>query len=230
MLREDAGRLISKNAKTEISHSGVRVFNARHRSIRQLKRSHTPAIFGYRVWKSSWLLIDYIRQEGLSDGLRIMDVGCGWGLAGIYCAKQHQARVTCVDADDGVFPFLRFHSDLNQVEIETRHLNFGQLTDEHFTGIDMMIGADICFWNDLVDPVISMIRRAQASGVRLILIADPGRTPFEEVGRRYDDENPGLILNRRISRPYQFEGRILKIGSLTGFRPDLHAPSPRHSG
>jgi len=197
----------------------LRAFGSRHRYVRQLKRLHTPATFGFRIWKSSWLLIDYIKREGFSDGLSVMDVGCGWGLAGIYCAKQYNAVVTCVDADAKVFPFLRLHSDANQVNIVTRNMSFDDLTVDHLTNIDVLIGADICFWNEMILPLERLIHCALKADVRLILIADPGRPPFDKLERHYLDRYSARSLDRKINRPYPFQGRILKIGSLLNFSP-----------
>jgi RNA polymerase sigma-70 factor (ECF subfamily) len=43
--------------------------------------------------------MDYLEHQGLPRETRVMEVGCGWGLAGIYCAREHGARVTGLDAD-----------------------------------------------------------------------------------------------------------------------------------
>ncbi len=47
-----------------------------------------------------------------------MEVGCGWGLLSIYCAKNFQAQLTGVDADKNVFPFLKLHAKANGVKIK----------------------------------------------------------------------------------------------------------------
>ncbi|MFH1136887.1 MAG: methyltransferase [Pseudomonadota bacterium] len=186
--------------------------------MRQLKRLHNPAIYGYRVWQSCWLLMDYIKQEGLSEGLGIMDIGCGWGLAGIYCAKNHNSVVTCVDADPKVFPFVDLHSEANLVEIETRNLTFDQIQAEHFENIDVIIGADICFWEEMVSPLIMLIDRALASGVGLVLIADPGRGPFFRLGDYFAKNHDGKTMPWRVERPYPVSGSILKVGTRAGGR------------
>jgi hypothetical protein len=50
--------------------------------------------------------------------------------------------------------------------------------------------------------------------VRLALIADPGRPPFEEVAEYFADKKAGEILDWTARRPRRTEGRILKIGSI----------------
>ena len=98
---------------------GVRVLFSNHREIRKLKRVHSHAVHGTKQWASSWVLMDYIDTRGLRKNTRLMEIGCGWGLAGIYCAKRQGARVTAVDMDPDVFPYLRLHAGVNGVEIGT---------------------------------------------------------------------------------------------------------------
>jgi len=150
----------------------------------------------------------------MRDGLRVLEVGCGWGVAGVYCAKLHQAAVTSVDIDDSVFPFLRLHSDVNHVQIVTRTVRFEDLTSEQLSKFDVMIGADICFWEDMVSPLESLIQNALVAGVQLILLADPGRQPFDRLEKHFVAHHGGQAFARRILQPFPVDGRLLKIGSL----------------
>ncbi len=144
-------------------------------------------------------------------GLQGMEVGCGWGLAGIFCAKNLRATVTCVDADQEVFPFLQLHAELNQVQVATLPERCENLTSKHLDGIDLLIGADICFWDEMSAQVIPMIDKALASGVRLILIADPGRSSFERLADYCEASYGARTFNLTVRRPYPMCGRILKI-------------------
>ena len=201
--------------RAEILDYGVRVLRSRHLGIRELKRLHSPAYQGFRVWASSWLLMDFFKHRGLHHGVRILDVGCGWGLAGIYCAKNHGATVTAVDIDSEVFPYLHLHEEINKVEIATMQKGFDGLRAKHVKNFDIVIGADICFWDSMVDSLKRFIYRALKTTVCMVLIADPGRTPFEELGEHFVEKRIGRILEWAVSHPYPIQGRILKIGSLT---------------
>ena len=88
---------------------GVRLLLSRHPEVRKLKRFNTPSAHGNKLWKSSWLLMDYFNRRGLSEGSRVLEVGCGWGLAGIYCAKRHGANVTGVDIDPECIAICKKH-------------------------------------------------------------------------------------------------------------------------
>ncbi len=206
---------MANTGKTEIFEYGVHVYRSRHQKIRELKRLHTPCFQGFRVWPSSWLLMDFFEYRGLPKGIRVMEIGCGWGLAGIYCAKRYGATVSGADIDSEVFPYLRLHADINSVPVTTIRKGFDELTCNHFRGIDIMIGADICFWDTMADPLRGLVARALDTGVQLVLIADPGRLTFDKLSEDLIKDMEGEMWNRTVQHPYRFQGKILKIGALS---------------
>ncbi|MCF8144833.1 MAG: methyltransferase [Deltaproteobacteria bacterium] len=205
----------ASDKKNEILEYGVRAFRPRHHKIRELKRTHAASCHGFRLWPSSWLLMDFLNGQGLRKGARVMELGCGWGLAGIFCAKNRGAKVTSVDIDSEVFPYLRVHTQINHVNVSTMHLGFDDLISKHLKGIDVMIGADICFLDSLADSLRKLICRALGEGVQFVAIADPGRTSFERLGRHFAREMSGEVGCRSVQRPFPIEGRILRIGALS---------------
>lgn len=198
-------------ARTQVRAYGVRLLLSRHAEIRRLKRRNTPAVHGHRLWSSSWLLMDYFDRRGLKEGARVMEVGCGWGLAGIYCAKKHKARVTAVDMDPEVFPYVKLHADINHVNIKTVKKAFHQIRSQDLERIDVLIGADICFWDTLVKPLKLLILRSLRRGVKQVLIADPGRPTFETMSDYFVDKGMGDVLNWTARRPRRSRGRILIV-------------------
>ncbi len=202
---------MASNTKKEIQAYGIKVLLSRHPKVRKLKRLNFPSNHGNKFWTSRWLLMDYFNRRGLPNNSCVMEVGCGWGLLGIYCAKKHGATVTGVDIDSDVFPYLRLHSEINNVEIATLKKGFDGLTGIHLKNVDVLIGADICFWNKMTDPLKRLIRRSLRAGVRKVLIADPGRSPFEDLGEYFVERGRGEILNWSIKRPRNIQGRILEI-------------------
>jgi predicted nicotinamide N-methyase len=202
------------SVKTMIRAYGLRVLLSGHPEVRKLKRVNVSSFHGNKVWTSSWLLMDFFRRRGLPEGTRILDVGCGWGLAGIYCAKKHNAVVTGVDVDPEVFPYLRLHAQINKVKIATMKRAFGGLTGKHLKNFDILIGADICFWDKLVYSLKRLINRALQTGPQMVLIADPGRPTFDELAKYFAEKRGAEILGWTIQRPRRIQGRILKIGSL----------------
>ena len=199
--------------KKEIRAYGIRVLLSQHPEIRRLKRQNTPTNHGNKFWTSSWLLIDYFKRRGLSEGSRVMEVGCGWGLAGIYCAKRYGAVVTGVDIDQDVFPFSRLHAKINKVDISFLKKGFDGLRGRHLKDIDVLIGSDICFWDNMTDSLKRLIMRAQRAGVKLVLISDPVRSPFEELCKYFVDKKEGELLDWSVKRPREIRGQILEISS-----------------
>jgi len=193
---------------------GVTLLLSSHPHVRRLKRLYQTSIHGNKLWSSSWVLMDFLGRQKIPPGLRIMDVGCGWGLLGIYCAKKLGASVTSVDSDPEVFPFLDLHAEINKVQLTTMKRGLGGLTAGDLQGFDVLVGADVCFWDNLALTLKRLINRALKAGVRMVLIADPGRPPFYDLGDYYSKANGAEILDWRIKSPRKMEGRILKIVSI----------------
>ena len=200
-----------KARRDKIRACGIMALFASHPEIRRLKRYHSPSAHGTRLWHSSWILMAYLERRPLPAGLRILDVGCGWGLLGSYCAKRQEALVTAMDRDPDVFPFLKLHARVNGVALSTLTKAFGGLLEAELQGFDVLVGADICFWESLVLPLKRLVNRALRAGVRQVLIADPGRAPFEELAGYYVRREQGLVLDWAARRPRPITGRILCI-------------------
>lgn len=202
-------------AKTHIMGYGIKALRSRHLEIRKLKRFHKPSLHGFRSWPSSWVLMDFIESNGLTTGSRVLDIGCGWGLGGIYCAKNFGSVVTGFDIDPKILPYLRLHADINGVKINTITQGFDELSEEELKNFDVIIGADICFWDSMIDCLKGLILRAVDAGIQNMFIADPGRSPFEELGRHFIENEKGEVRDWTVNHPYKIRGRVLKIDSLT---------------
>lgn len=205
---------LPQRQKREIRSHGIRLLLSTHPEIRKLKCSHFPCLHGNRLWTSSWLLMDFFTRRGLPGSRHVMEVGCGWGLASIYCAKRHNAAVTAVDLDPEVFPYLHLHALINGVKVFTMKRAFGGLGQGDLEGIDVLMGADVCFWDKMILSLKRLINRGLRAGVRLVLIADPGRSPFNSLCDYYAEREGAHILDWTVRHPRRIQGRILKIGSL----------------
>ena len=117
--------LSTSNSRTAQHFHGVTMPTGAHPDIRRIRRAGThPNIHGNKLWKSSCLLIDYLQQHPPEHTAKVLDVGCGWGIAGIWCARHFGSQVTSVDADPKVFPFLDATAKINGVTTETRVSRF----------------------------------------------------------------------------------------------------------
>ena len=203
---------MAKKNRVERRFRGVRMPTGSHPAIRRVKRQGVqPSIHGNKLWKSSCLLIDYLKTNPPEHCKSIIDVGCGWGISGIWCARTFSSRVTSVDADPDVFPFLQATADLNGVATEHLVSRFENLSTKQLAQYDMLIAADICFWDELVKPVTNMVNRAVKAGVKQILIADPERSPFFEVAERCADKHCAEVVEWQTSGSIDASGAIIVI-------------------
>jgi predicted nicotinamide N-methyase len=88
---------------------------------------------------------------------------------------------------------------------------FEKLTTRQLAKFDMLIAADICFWDELVDPVYNRVNRAVKAGVKQILIADPERPTFHEMAERCVKRHCAELVEWQTHTPIKANGAILVI-------------------
>jgi predicted nicotinamide N-methyase len=191
---------------------GLTILHPSHPEVRRLQHAAAqPSLHGQKVWPNSFVLLDYLQQRGMSPQARVLDLGCGWGLVGMACAKTFQAQVTGLDADAAVFPYLQLHAQRDGVHIATRQGTFADLLSQELAAFNLIVGADICFWEELVDPLYQLVRHSVAVGVAEILAADPGRPPFDELCARCLQHGDAEVLAWATTTPSLERGRILRV-------------------
>ena len=129
--------------------------------------------FGLMLWESAVALAGVLYERAAEvRGARVLELGCGIGLAGVIAAGLG-ARVVQTDHDPGALEAARRTARLNGVEgIETVAADWH---DWRVAGtFDLIIGADVTY--DAADhaAVLCVLERALAVGGR-VLLADPGR-------------------------------------------------------
>ncbi|MBQ0752827.1 MAG: methyltransferase [Gammaproteobacteria bacterium] len=172
-----------KTDKHVVFTRGLKVLSPAHKEVKRLKKdAHLPSIHGDKVWNSSFLVMDYLARNKPPKTSTMMDLGCGWGLLGIYASNKLVKRVVAVDADADVFPYLALHQEINGAKnIDTLVRRFEKLKKSDFDGVHTIAGADICFWDALAPVLHKMIKKAIKAGAKRVIIADPGRDPFYEL-------------------------------------------------
>jgi predicted nicotinamide N-methyase len=200
---------VEKNTRTAF---GVTILTSQHKDIRRIKRqAEAPSIHGNKFWGSSYLIMDYLQKNPPAKGCRVLELGCGWGLAGIHCAKYYAAKVTAVDADEAVFPYLHLHAQHNGVAIETLQQYFEKISSKQLAEFDLIIAADICFWDELAETVYKLISRACKAGVAKVVIADPERPPFFSMAERCVEKFYGELEPWTVDEPRRASGCLLVI-------------------
>lgn len=191
---------------------GVYILQKQHPIMKQLRKDiPAPEIHGDKIWTSSYFIIDWLEKNPLPRRARVMEIGSGWGLLSIFCATHFDARVTAVDADENVFAYLKVHAALNEVKIKTLHKRFEGITRKSLAGHDLVAGGDICFWDELVEPLYTVIRKACQEKVGTIIVADPGRSPFLKLAKRCKKDFGAELLDWSVRSPRRGDGYLLII-------------------
>lgn len=203
--------MTKKTLRDETRAHGVTLLHGNHKKIMPLKRRYKPTEHGHKVWPMSWLLIDYLEKTQCVANKRVLDVGCGWGLMGIYCAKEQKAAVTCTDIDDTVGPYVKAMAEANKAEVQYLPLGIDTIRRDFLQTVDVIISADICYSEDLIDSLRRLILRAKKAAVQQVLIADPGRWPFEDLCELFVRKKGVDIIEWHTHQPSDINGKILRV-------------------
>ena len=192
--------------------AGLFVLKNKHPLLKRLRKTWpAPEIHGDKIWSSSYLIMNYLNKHPIEENTKVMEVGCGWGLLSIYCASEFKAQVTGVDADANVLPYLKVHSALNNVEVKTKRRYFHKISSKLLRKHEVVLGGDICFWPKLVDPLYNLIKRSVKAGVKTIIIADPGRSPFLKLAKKCKKKFNAELIESTIKKPGKADGYLLVI-------------------
>lgn len=185
ILGEDSAAFTPYNSRDVM---GLKVLKNNHKWVRQLRDEYGyPSHHGNKVWNSSIVLMDYFKKHPIKRRSRVLEIGCGWAITAIYCAKNYQCSVAGLDIDKSVLPFAQLHAEINGVEIAAYAKSYQKASKTFLSEFDVIVGGDICFWDELSTPLYNLTRRAVDVGARVI-IADPGRAPFMTVANRACDK------------------------------------------
>jgi predicted nicotinamide N-methyase len=205
----------SKKRPIERRFRGVSMPYSHHPAIRAVKRAgHEPTIHGTKLWKSSCLVMDYLHKHAPEHADTVLDAGCGWGITGIWCARKLGADVISMDADPAVFPYLDAVAAINKVSTTPLVARFENLKKQQLKNIDLLVAADVCFWDELVKPVAKMVDRAISAGVKQIIIADPERPTFHEMAERCINRHGGELIEWHTTGDIKASGALLVINNV----------------
>lgn len=200
------------NQKFKIKAYGVSKLLSGHPKIRKLKReSAQPSIHGNKVWHSSYLLMDYFKEFAPNKNTRGLEVGCGWGMTSIFLAKICEIKMLATDADESVFQYFKVLSEQNQIEVPVEVCRFEKMTKTYLSNFDLLVGADICFWSEMVKPLELLILRAIKAGVQKVCIADPERESFFELYENLKGKCKVQLIDRVTKKPIAYRGKILIV-------------------
>ena len=159
-------------------------------------------------------MINYLKENPIDfSGLRILELGCGWGLIGVYLAKNYSCEVTCTDIDHKVLPIVDMHASLNKVLVHTKKASFCDLSQKELENFDILIGAEICYDDEVADQILELSKRAFVADVKKILIVDPGRPDFKHLSTRC----VALFQSKTLQLPGSVNGKTTNLLTLQKF-------------
>lgn len=167
------------------------------------------SLFGH-VWPAGRLLAEAMAAEDIV-GKRILEVGCGLGLASLVL-MQRGADVTASDYHPLAEVFLAYNAALNDLQAVTyRTLRWDQPNDS-LGEFDLIIGSDILYERNHAELLAALLPR-HALATSDVVIADPGRGnsgPFTRAlaSQGYDSSEQRHALHEDETPPYR--GRLLR--------------------
>ena len=192
---------------------GIYLLTNKHRLMKTLRKRYQPSIHGHKAWGAGFLLMDYLSHNRMAKGAKALELGCGWGGVSVYCAHEFGAKMTAVDLDSAVFPFVDVLAELNEVEVKPKQADFSKLKGPELGEYRYIVGSDICFWDSLVKPLARCITRALNNGAKKVVIADPGRPTFYELCDLLSKKHKTTLQEWYASEPERYEGEILEVRS-----------------
>lgn len=146
-------------------------------------------LFG-QVWPSGLQLAAAMAIRPLTDGERILEIGCGLALASLVCHRRG-AEVTASDVHPLAGAFLLENLRLNELTpMRYCHGDWGEGAEQPATGaprlqgrFDLIIGSDVLYERDDGGALAAFIERHALPSCEL-LIVDPNRGNRTAFGRR----------------------------------------------
>jgi len=188
---DDTGVLLSRimeryEVMTETVDAGGRTYSILAvRDVNRLVDSIEPELFAIderlpywaELWSSALGLADWIGEMPWSGGTRVLELGCGLGLAGIAAASEG-ATVVMSDYDDEALMFARYNvlKNLTDQTLRSKVQLMPMDWRSPLEGLtfDVIIGADIIYERRMFSPLILLMKRYLSPG-GTVMLTDPDR-------------------------------------------------------
>ena len=192
---------------------GVKALSSAHPEVKKLKyKNPNHSAHGNKNWRSSFVLMDYLKDNPPSFNDKVLEIGCGWGLISIFISTYFASDTHSADIDPSVRPFFSLQSNINNANTRICIRDFTKFKIEELSKYSLIVGSDICFWDEMTLPVVKFIKRSLKTHVKRIIIADPGRPPFWNLVDECHKLG-GEVFSRRIYKPWKTEKHILVINN-----------------
>jgi predicted nicotinamide N-methyase len=170
--------------------------------------------FWIKIWEASIVLADHMIQLGLDKDKKILEIGAGMGLTGLFLGALGYG-VTITDYEDEALQLLRLnaaHNNLAGVHVRKLDWTKPDLTEKY----DVILGSELVYKETFIDPLINLFRAHLADAGAVYLAHDvkrmcmmkfigtvPGRFEIENTGKtlRGEEETHKILVHRlRLKR------------------------------
>jgi predicted nicotinamide N-methyase len=128
------------------------------------------------LWPAARMLAKVVVREPWKkypQPVRVLEVGCGLGLAGIACLARG-LNVTFSDVDETALTFAVANARLNGFTTGFRTMPIDFRAPPEDEQYPVVIGSDLMYEQRLVEPLVGLLRAVLAPG-GICVIADPDR-------------------------------------------------------
>lgn len=147
------------------------------------------------------------RSRGRIHREDVLDVGSGGGVAALAAARAEALKVVANDVDPWALAVARIAARRQKLYLE---FLLEDLTEHprHVIGYDIVLSSDLAYERRTAPKQRALLERARADGAR-VLVADAGRTYFEDRGLQQIAEYPLMVpkdlegVEQRIARVYE---------------------------
>jgi predicted nicotinamide N-methyase len=175
--------------------------------------SATWPIFGV-LWPSS-LVLAHFMDDFEAGKKRILEVGCGMGLASLLLNKQ-SADITATDYHPEAQKFLQRNARLNEGdEIAFEQVDWAD-KKESLGLFDVIIGSDLLYEDEHIELLANFIDNHANPNCEVIIV-DPGRGRKAKLSDRMIEFGFSSVHEKPINTDYldeKFKGYILKFKRL----------------
>jgi SAM-dependent methyltransferase len=174
------------------------------------------------LWPGARMLAKVVLREPWAEGVEVLEVGCGLGLAGI-AALARGLKVTFSDYDATALRFAADNARANGFG-DFRLVQMDWRCPPPDLRVPVILGADLTYEVRNVAPLLALVKKVLLPG-GVCLLTDEDRPPMQHLRRSLDEE--GFAWTTQLVRAGEPGGRRVK-GTLYRLRRpgETFAPAP----
>lgn len=164
----------------------------------------TDAPFWAKLWEASFILAYFLGKQPVNPRHRLLEIGAGIGIVGIYAALCGH-RVTITDINDDALLFARANALLNGLpDLEIRRLDWSNRGETR--RYDAIIGSEVVYDRRSYALLVDFLSRSLAPNGVIFLAKHaelPAPTFFEELSK--------CFVYRKTSQSLRMDGETQRI-------------------